>query len=94
MRRWWASSEGLLGVGTLLDKVEGSPWGAVKVRRLVEEQASGNLEVFEENNNIRRLMTNKDGFVQHSFSEGCPGCQAIPPGTPRQDDSQVFRSQL
>lgn len=84
-RRWAAEVLGL---------VRGRPWewnpdegvgpGELRVRMLADEGDASNLpKVFGQKGRVHRFALRKDNALDHGFSEGCAGCQAILRGTLR-----------
>ena len=95
-RRW--DKEGL-------EKVQGVPWqmnpgeGAVhrdlQVRWLREEEMeAGRAAAQEEDRKLYRMRLKKEDFIEHGFTEGCPGCQALIGGTTARGHSEACRTRM
>ena len=67
----------------------------LKVRWLAEDEIeSGRAVVTKDNRRLYRLRLKKEDFLEHGFTEGCPGCQAIIAGTPARGHSERCRSRM
>ena len=95
-RRW--DKEGL-------EKVQGVPWqlnpseGAVhrdlQVRWLREDELdAGRAAVHEDDRKVYRMRLRKEDFLEHGFTEGCPGCQALIAGTTARGHSEPCRTRM
>lgn len=57
-----------------------------------EENAEGKPAFVEEDVKIHRRLLEKEDSLQHGFAEGCSGCQAMLPGTPRHARRHIRRT--
>jgi hypothetical protein len=95
-RRW--DKEGL-------EKVQGVPWqmnpgeGAVhqdlQVRWLREEELeAGRAAAQDDDRKVYRMRLKREDFLEHGFTEGCPGCQALIGGTAARGHSEACRTRM
>ena len=88
-----------------LSRVQGVPWqwnpaeGTVhrdlQVRWLREEELeAGRAVACEEDRKVYRMRLKKEDFLEHGFTEGCPGCQAIIAGASARNHSEPCRTRM
>ena len=88
-----------------LSRVQGVPWqwnpseGTVhrdlQVRWLREEELeAGRAVACEEDRKVYRMRLKKEDFLEHGFTEGCPGCQALIAGTTARGHSEPCRTRM
>lgn len=54
----------------------------------------GKTQVYEGERSTLQFQLRWEDFVTYGFTEGCPGCQAMLSGTPRQGHDELCRRRM